>query len=124
MCAAIKAQVASGRKVTILAGVDLAHVGPRFGDQLELNDELLKRIETEDRASIEHALKLDADKFYASVIADGHWRKVCGLSAIYTAVRLMNIVSDGKAEGRFLTYGQAPDPLGGIVSFTSLIYPA
>lgn len=123
MGAAIKAQVDAGRTVTILAGVDLAHVGPRFGDQLELNAELEKRVETEDRASIDHALTLDADRFYLSVVADGHWRKVCGLSALYTALRLMSIVSGGKAEGKFLAYGQAPDPLGGIVSFTSLIYP-
>lgn len=108
------------RRILILAGVDLAHVGPRFGDDLELNPELERRIEAEDRKSLEHALALDAEKFYLSVIADGHWRKVCGLSATYTALRWLKAL--GAPAGRLLTYGQAPDPAGGIVSFTSLIY--
>lgn len=108
------------RRIMILAGVDLAHVGPRFGDDLELNPALEKKIEGEDRASLARALKLEADPFYLSVVADGHWRKVCGLSATYTALRWLKAL--GAPEGRLLTYGQAPDPAGGIVSFASLIY--
>ena len=101
-------------------GVDLAHVGPRFGDEIDLNPALEKRIEDEDRKSLAHALKLEADPFYLSVVADGHWRKVCGLSATYTALRWLKLL--GAPEGRLLTYGQAPDPSGGIVSFASLIF--
>lgn len=111
---------AKTQRVMILAGVDLAHVGPRFGDELELDAELERKIEAEDRKSLGHALALDADKFYLSVVADGHWRKVCGLSATYTALRWLKAL--GARPGRLLTYGQAPDPAGGIVSFTSLIY--
>lgn len=114
----------AGRNVLILAGVDLAHVGPRFGDDIELNAELEKKVEAEDRVSLAAALKLDADGFYTSVIANGHWRKVCGLSAVYTAARLIKTLSaDPSKEGTLLTYGQAPDPLGGIVSFTSALFP-
>ena len=122
--AAVLLKIAEGgKRVMVLAGVDFAHVGPRFGDELELNADLEQRIEKEDRQSLDHALKLDADPFYTSVIADGHWRKVCGLSATYTSLRLVKaLAGTQKVEGKLLTYGQAPDPAGGIVSFASAIY--
>lgn len=110
----------SGKRVLVLGGVDLAHVGPRFGDDLKLGPELDKRVEEEDRKSLAHALKGDADAFYLSVVADGHWRKVCGLSAIYSSLRCLRAL--GAAGGELLTYGQAPDPAGGMVSFASAIY--
>ncbi len=119
----LKAEVARGRTVMILNGIDLAHVGPRFGDDLEITPELEKKIEAEDRNSLVAALSLDADGFYKSVVADGHWRKVCGLSALYTGLRLMKAIG-AKEPGRLLTYGQAPDPAGGLVSFASAIFDA
>ena len=98
-------------------------MGPRFGDEEKLGPELEKRVEAEDRKSLEFALKGDADSMYLSVVQGNHWRKWCGLSAIYTALRLAAILSPSKCEGRLLTYGQAADPMGGLVSFTSAIYP-
>ncbi len=123
--AVVRAHRARGRKVLVLCGVDLAHVGPRFGDDLELTPELERRIETEDRKSLVDAMAADADGFYASVVADEHWRKVCGLSSLYTGLRLIKDLQDGApAPGRLLAYGQAPDPAGGIVSFASAVFDA
>jgi AmmeMemoRadiSam system protein B len=109
-----------GRRVLVLCGIDLAHVGPRFGDELEITPALEKKIEQEDAASLVQAMTLDADGFYRSVVADGHWRKVCGLSSLYTGLRLLKDLD--AAQGRLLTYGQAPDPAGGVVSFASAVY--
>lgn len=117
----LAAEAAAGRSVMILCGIDLAHVGPRFGDDVELTPELAKKIETEDRKSLVDAMALDADGFYRSVVADDHWRKVCGLSALYTGLRLMKSLGATRP-GRLLTYGQAPDPAGGIVSFASAVF--
>ncbi len=118
------AKIAAGKRVLILASVDLAHVGPRFGDDIPLGPETEKKIEDADRASLEHALKLDADAFYLSVVSDGHWRKVCGLSALYTGLRWMKFLGAGGSGNRLLSYGQAPDPMGGIVSFASAFFPS
>ncbi|MBI3289322.1 MAG: AmmeMemoRadiSam system protein B [Elusimicrobia bacterium] len=121
----LRAEAEKGRRVMILNSVDLAHVGPRFGDELKLTPELEKKIEVEDRKSLVDAMALDADGFYRSVVADDHWRKVCGLSALYTGIRLMKSVGGAAVQpGRLLTYGQAPDPAGGLVSFASAIYDA
>jgi predicted class III extradiol MEMO1 family dioxygenase len=119
---ALKSFVVGGKRLLILGAVDFAHVGPRFGDQLTLGLELDARVEKEDRLSIAHAAKLDTDAFYRSIVADGHWRKVCGLAATYTALRLLKGVYGQSCAGRLLTYGQAPDPMGGMVSFASIVF--
>lgn len=118
----LKAHQDKGLKVLVLAGVDLAHVGPRFGDELQLGPELEKKVEGEDRISLDHAMKLEADKFYMSVVADDHWRKVCGLSATYSGLRLISALAPD-SRGKLLSYGQAPDPMGGLVSFASAVFP-
>lgn len=123
MGAVLRKRVEAGQKVMILAGIDLGHVGPRFGDALTLGPELEQKLEREDRASLERALEMDPDGLYAAVAKDGHWRKWCGLSALYTSLRLMrSMCGDRTPDGRLLAYGQAPDPMGGIVSFTSAAY--
>jgi MEMO1 family protein len=113
----------SGQRVMILAGVDMAHVGARFGDEMEMTSDIRAKIEKEDRDSINHLLSRDADAFYLSVVKDNHWRKWCGLSALYTSIRLINILAQGKpVESSLLTYAQAEDPVGGVVSFAGMIY--
>ncbi|MHB2026238.1 MAG: AmmeMemoRadiSam system protein B [Elusimicrobiota bacterium] len=126
---ALKAYEKSGRRVMILAGVDLAHVGPRFGDEIEINDDLKAKIADEDKKSIDLALGMDADGFYRSATADGGWRKICGLSALYTGLRLAKAMGEARSrppagKARLLNYGQAPDPAGGIVSFCAAIFPS
>lgn len=116
----LRDRVKAGQRVMVLAGVDMAHVGPCFGDDIALDQALFQRLESEDRVSLKHAQELDADAFYLSVVKGGDWRKVCGLSAMYTALRWMKALGGG--EGRLLSYGQAPDPSGGVVSFASLVY--
>jgi hypothetical protein len=107
-------------RVCIVSGADLAHVGKRFGDSFDIDESIIEWVKKDDQLSLELAVQGDADGFYASVMADGDKRKVCGLSSIYTTVRLMG----KKRQGRLLDYGYAPDPAGGIVSFASVIYPA
>lgn len=123
MAAVLAEEQARGRSVLVLNAIDLAHVGPRFGDDVELTPKLEKKIEAEDRESLVAALAHDADAFYASAVRDDAWRKVCGLSALYTGLRLARGLGGGKAgPGRLLHYGQAPDPAGGIVSFASAVF--
>jgi len=63
---------------------------------------------------------VDADGWYASVMKDMNQRRVCGLNAIYAALKTL----DGAADrGEFLKYGYAPDPAGGIVSFAGIAFP-
>ena len=70
-------------------------------------------------------MKLKADDFFMSVVSDGNKRKVCGLSALYTAVRLIAaLAGDSPCTGNLLSYAQAEDPAGGMVSFAGANYPS
>jgi hypothetical protein len=123
--AVVRAHQDKGRRVMVLCGVDLAHVGPRFGDEEQVTPEMERKIEDEDRASLVDAMALDADGFYRSVVAGDHWRRVCGLSSLYTGLRLIKDLEGSASQpGRLLSYGQAPDPAGGVVSFASALFDA
>ena len=108
---------ASSRRVCLVAGVDLAHVGPRFGDPKRNTATSLARIERADRAMLESVVGVEARGFYAGVAADHDARRICGLSPIYTLLRLLP-----EARGRLLRYTQWPDPQGA-VTFCAVAFP-
>ena len=80
---------ASERKVCVIAGVDLAHVGPRFGDAEPNTPAFLDRVAREDRKMLEPVIALDPGAFFESVAADGDSRRICGLSPIYAFLRAL-----------------------------------
>ena len=107
----------SSRRVCLIAGVDLAHVGPRFGDAAPNTADSLAAVEAADRRMLEPVVAADAGGFFASVAADGDARRICGLSPIYTLLRLLP-----GSSGRLLRYTQWPDPEGA-VTFCAVSYP-
>ncbi|MGB3363781.1 MAG: AmmeMemoRadiSam system protein B [Thermodesulfobacteriota bacterium] len=105
-----------GNKVFIIAGVDMAHVGPKFGDKDKVNEETLSRIKELDIRSLEYTEKMDAEGFYRSVEEEKDWRKICGLSSIYATLSTINA-----DKGVLLDYDQALEPdTGSVVTFASL----
>jgi AmmeMemoRadiSam system protein B len=108
---------ASSRRVCLIAGVDLAHVGPRFGDAEPNTPGSLAAVERADRSMLESVVNGDAHGFFASVALDRDARRICGLSPIYTLLRLLP-----EARGRLLRYTQWPDPEGA-VSFCAVTFP-
>jgi AmmeMemoRadiSam system protein B len=107
---------ASGRRVAFIAGADLAHMGPRFGDAAPLSPADMAVVDREDRALLAAVEAGDADAFFNSVRRDHDRRRTCGLSPIYTLLRAL----DG-AKGTLRRYGQWPDPEG-LVSFASVVF--
>ncbi len=107
-----------GRKNCIVASADLAHVGPQFGDPFPVDRDLLRLIEAEDMAAIRAVERVDTEGFFRSIQSDGDKRKVCGLSAIYTLLSIIDA-----REGRLIDYRQWPDP-DGTVSFAALSFYA
>jgi hypothetical protein len=92
-------------------------VGPRFGDPKPNTAPSLEQVEREDRAMLESVVGVDARGFYAGVAADQDARRICGLSPIYTLLRLLP-----EARGRLLRYAQWPDPQGA-VTFCAVVFP-
>ncbi len=107
---------ATARRVVFIAGADLAHVGPQFGDPSPLSIPDLARVEDEDRAMLTSVERGDADGFFESVAGDGDRRRICGLSPIYSLLRMV----DG-TPGQLRRYAQWPDP-NGTVTFASVVF--
>lgn len=106
---------ASGRLVAYVAGADLAHVGPRFGDPEPLSSEELAKMDAEDRAMLQAVQDGNAQAFFESVAGDGDRRRICGLSPIYSLLRVV-----GKP-GALRHYGYWPDP-NAVVSYASVSF--
>jgi MEMO1 family protein len=107
---------ASDRRICVIGGVDLAHVGPQFGDAEPNTPALLRDIERDDRAMLDAVVAGDSTGFYDSVARDGDARRICGLSPIYTFLRALP-----GTRGELLRYDQWPDPQG-TVSFCAAAF--
>lgn len=115
--ALLETMAVSRRKICLIAGVDLAHVGPRFGDPEPNTEQFLEEIASADLRMLEEVAGGDPTAFYASIAHDGDRRRICGLSPIYTFLRALPGV-----RGRLLRYRQWPDPQGA-VSFCAAAFP-
>jgi AmmeMemoRadiSam system protein B len=104
------------RRYCLVAGADLAHVGPRFGDPEPVSRARLARVEVEDRALLSRVTAVDPAGFFGAVVADGDSRRTCGLSPIYAVLATLP-----GGRGRLLRYGQWPDPQG-TVTFASVAF--
>jgi AmmeMemoRadiSam system protein B len=107
---------ASGRRVAFVAGADLAHVGPRFGDAEPVAPDALARIAADDRRMLAAVEAGDAGAFFDEAARDGDRRRVCGLSPIWSLLR-----ATGGASGTLRQYGQWPDP-NAVVTFASVVF--
>jgi AmmeMemoRadiSam system protein B len=94
----------SGRRVCLIAGADLAHVGRRFGTSEPLTNSYLRWVEAEDRRLLERAAQIDPLGFYQQVQKDRNRRNICSVVPIYT---LLSVVA--AEQGELLRYDQAVD---------------
>jgi hypothetical protein len=117
VAALLETMAASRRRVCLIAGVDLAHVGPRFGDPEANTAASLRRVEREDRTMLEAVMDGEPTGFYGALSFDGDRRRICGSSPIYAFLRALPGV-----KGRLLRYSLWPDPEGA-VSFCAAVFP-
>ncbi|HSN97207.1 MAG TPA: AmmeMemoRadiSam system protein B, partial [Candidatus Nanopelagicales bacterium] len=89
LCALRAAIARRDGRAMVIAGADLAHVGPRFGDAAPLGGSGRDALRRRDHESIARATELDALGFFAHVASDLATRRVCGLGPIYTLLRAM-----------------------------------
>jgi len=92
------------RRVLIVAGADLAHVGPRFGDgPMGAADRL--RVEEDDRKALAASAARDAEGFFRAIASIRDRNRICGLAPMYHALALAG--RDGPA-GTVIAYDQCP----------------
>ncbi len=107
----------SGKKVCIIASVDLAHVGSRFGDTELQDDAYLDKLRSEDTDMLKYVETLDAEGFNNSIQKDHNSRKICGYPAINT---LLNVID--ATGSKLLKYSQYADETNSTVSFASMSF--
>ena len=107
---------AESRRTLIIAGVDFAHVGKKFGDSFSADDKVAQWVRAADLALIENIRRGDPEGFFAEVAKDRDARKICGLSPMYTQLELLR-----GHRARLLMHDIAMEPqTESAVSFASL----
>jgi MEMO1 family protein len=107
------------RRAVVIAGADLAHVGPRFGDPRPFDEGERSALDATDRESLACAENGDAEAFWRHVAADLETRRVCGLAPMYSLLRTI----DPSARGETRHYEQTVDPEeGSIVSHAAVSF--
>jgi AmmeMemoRadiSam system protein B len=110
---------AMGKRISVIAGADLAHVGRRFGDSFDISEPIVEGVAERDREDLQYVTAGDADGFYRSVMQDRNERRICGLNCIYASLKT---VARSGSTGELLHYDYAHDPAGGIVSFADVAF--
>lgn len=104
----------------IVAAVDFAHVGAKFGDHEGLTPELLATTAAKDRqlmAALEHG---DPRAFLAALAADADRTRICGAAPLLVFLELLRGVS-----GRVLCHEESRDErTRSAVTYASLAFPA
>lgn len=102
---AVRAARSRDGRTLLVAGADLAHVGPRFGGP-ELTDGVLDATERGDREALAFASERDASGWFRSITNGGDPRNTCGLSPVYLMLRALE-----RGRGHLLGYQrcEAPD---------------
>ena len=110
-------KVIDEKNAVVIAGADLAHVGPRFGDPRPLDEKERTALDGKDRESLDRAHEVDAEAFWKHVSADLDTRRVCGLAPMYSLLRVIH----SKSKGELRHYEQTVDPEeGSIVSHAAM----
>jgi MEMO1 family protein len=104
------------RRSLVIAGVDFAHVGKKFGDTYSADEKIAEWTRTEDLALIESIKAGDPEGFFARIAGERDARKICGLAPMYIQLELLK-----GHQGRLLMHDIAMEPqTESAVSFASI----
>jgi MEMO1 family protein len=108
----------SSKSICFVASADLAHIGPRYGDNFVPHQGTISDVLEKDAEALAHVEKLDVNAFIRSVARENDSRRICGFPPITTMLHCMDA-----REGRLLSLDFAQvDDRKSFVSFTSMIF--
>jgi len=106
------------KRVVFVLSVDLAHMGPKFGDSDGITETKAQAIKEADYKLFDILSRLDRRQYYELVKKDLLPRRVDACTAIYTLLSIMD-----KGEGKMVAYGQNFQPdTQSLVSYGSMIF--
>jgi len=84
----VREEAARRKRVLFVAGVDLSHVGLKFGDEVPA-ESILSRAQSNDRIILDSLLAGDGPAIYANAAETGDSYKVCGLPALVATAEIL-----------------------------------
>jgi AmmeMemoRadiSam system protein B len=106
-----------GKRVGLIASVDLSHVGTQFGDDSIITPRRLQQIETEDLLFLNCIEAGDKDAMHEAIAHDNNARNVDAHPAVWTL-----LAAFPELRGQLLHYAQAHNAQQNIVvSFASMV---
>ncbi len=106
------------KRTCYIASVDLAHLGPRYGDDQAPDASALSEALARDRILLESVTRGDSEGFLTCIAEERNRRQVCGFSAIYTLLRLFPGM-----RGQMLAQNHCRmDETGSVVTYASLAF--
>ena len=107
------------KKVTLIASVDLSHVGLRFGDRQLVTPAVLRWLESEDRLFLEQVAAGDGEKMFALIHADRNSRRVDAYPAIYVMLKVLE-----GTKGEVKNYDRSVEGRNeSVVTFGAVVFP-
>lgn len=103
--------------VCLLSSVDLAHIGPRYGDNFRPHGGTVREHNEADHRLLEIVSNADAEAFAHTLVRERNRRRICGLPPLYTMLKTL----EGTVKGELLRYDYTKvDNEGSFVTFASL----
>ncbi len=93
----------AGKRVLAVASVDLAHVGPSFGDSFVMDITRREKLIQDDELLIETITAGDSKGFFKQLADDEDKNRICGTSSIYLLLRYLGLTS-----GQLISYAHCP----------------
>jgi predicted class III extradiol MEMO1 family dioxygenase len=112
-------QAAEGSKLCWVLGIDMAHMGRRYGDEFTATADLreMTQVATRDRNRISSISAGDAEAFWAQVQENQDDLKWCGSSPVYTFLKAVP-----EAKGVLNRYQQWNIDDQSVVSFAGMTF--
>jgi hypothetical protein len=98
----------AGKRVLIVCGIDLAHMGRSFGDPQQLTPNGLGDIEAQDQKLLNAIYAGDSTKVFDHIADDEDRRRVCGFPTLYTVLNTLEKANIA-VEGTDFGYKQAAE---------------
>ncbi len=105
--------------ITVIASVDLSHLGLRFGDKQPITPAILKWVESEEMLFLERVADGDADGMFSLIHADRNSRRVDAYPALYLMLKALFPL-----KGEVRHYSQSVEGQNeSVVTFGALVFP-
>lgn len=104
----LQEEISKGKKICIIAAVDMSHIGQNFGDATALTPNFLQDIAHYDAQYLDAICNQDKSALLEHIKKYDEMCRICGFPAVYTTLDLLDRLNI-KTSGEVLSYDQAVD---------------